>query len=464
MSKSTYGRRRAGLAALATTALIAGACAAGAGAASADTGFHFGRIGGTDRYDTAALVADEYGNKTTAILANGQPGNYADALAANYLSGVKDAPVLLTKTNDTPKYTKDQLAQMNVSKIFVIGGEDKVSAAQVSALESDGYSVTRIAGSDRFQTDKKVVAEGGQAKSSLAVVATGFDFPDALAGGPLAWKGSPLALTSRDDINNELVQQLLDSGVNHAIVLGGADKVGQAVIDELNNKGIHVDERLAGADRAETSVKVAKYAKDHLNFSNSAVNVASGYVHGYGADALSGGPLTGQENRPMLITKDVNIPGPSVLKFLKDNANTLTTGTIFGDPNAVSTSAQKQMEDAAQSVTTNQSYSVTPNSAQTAEQGKSVQYSVSGLDNNTTYTVQLFNCDNVTTDANGQTTFTQTVAPSKDNNNTGSGAAAPGATGKNTISVLNGQAARGEHDLHHHEAVERLDHVHRRQR
>ena len=82
----------------------------------------------------------------------------------------------------------------------------------------------------------------------------------------------------------------------------------------------------AGADRAETSVKAAKYAVKNFDFTNKGVNVASGYVKGYGADALAGGPLTGKQNRPLLVTKDVNIPGASVLQYLKDNANTLHAG------------------------------------------------------------------------------------------------------------------------------------------
>ena len=52
------------------------------------------------------LVQDAYGDTNDVIIANGEPGNYADALAANYLSGVKNAPILLTKADSMPAATQ----------------------------------------------------------------------------------------------------------------------------------------------------------------------------------------------------------------------------------------------------------------------------------------------------------------------------------------------------------------------
>ena len=148
LSKSTYGARRAGLASLATLSLVTAAAVAGAGAASATADFSFQRIGGTDRYDTSTLVADEFATTNPdVILANGEPGNYADALSANTLAGEMNVPVLLTRTDKTPDSVLAQLKDDNTKNITVVGGEGVVSAAQVSALEGMGYSVTRVAGS-----------------------------------------------------------------------------------------------------------------------------------------------------------------------------------------------------------------------------------------------------------------------------------------------------------------------------
>ncbi len=151
LSKSTYGVRRAGLASVATMSLVTAAAVAGAGAASATTDFKFQRIGGADRYETSTLVADEFATANPdVILANGEPGNYADALSANTLAGEKNIPVLLTRKDKTPASVLAQLKEDGTKNITVVGGTSVVSDAQVAALKAAGYNVTRIAGSDRF--------------------------------------------------------------------------------------------------------------------------------------------------------------------------------------------------------------------------------------------------------------------------------------------------------------------------
>jgi len=241
LSKPTIGWRRSGLATLATTALVAGACVAGAGAASADADFTFQRIAGADRYETSALVAEEYNTDLTeAILANGEPGNYADALTANYLSGVADAPILLTKSDKIPADVKQQLEDAGVDKVWVVGGKSAVSDSEIASLRDAGYEVERISGTDRFETNADVIAAGGDADSDLGLVSTGFNFPDALAGGPLAYDGHPMALTTKDDIDDDVLAALKDAGVNKVLILGGKAAVSQDVVDELEAAGVAV--------------------------------------------------------------------------------------------------------------------------------------------------------------------------------------------------------------------------------
>ena len=157
LSKSTYGARRAGLASLATMSLVTAAAVAGAGAASATTGFSFDRIAGADRYATSAPIATSSHHGDDVILANGEPGNYADALSANTLAGEKNIPILLTRTDKTPASVLAQLKDDGVKKITVVGGAGVVSAAQVAALEGPNYTVSRVSGSDRFATNDAII-------------------------------------------------------------------------------------------------------------------------------------------------------------------------------------------------------------------------------------------------------------------------------------------------------------------
>src|SRR5690606_28356210 len=64
------------------------------------------RIGGNDRYETAADIALTGGCSQAAVVASGE--DFADALSANYLAGAlstrfgDNVPVLLTRGGDLP--------------------------------------------------------------------------------------------------------------------------------------------------------------------------------------------------------------------------------------------------------------------------------------------------------------------------------------------------------------------------
>ncbi|MGN6575214.1 MAG: cell wall-binding repeat-containing protein [Nocardioides sp.] len=348
LSKSTSGARRAGLASLATLSLVTAAAVAGAGAASAASDFKFDRVGGQNRYDTSQYVADAFASANkNVILANGSPTNYADALSANTLAGEMQSPILLTTRDKTPAPVLKQLDDDNVEKITVVGGPAVVSDEQVANLRSLGYTVERVNGDDRFGTNAKVIGMSGAAKGGVGLIATGFNFPDALSAGPFSYQGHPLGLTTRDSIEDEVVSALDDAGVTKVLIFGGTDVVKPAVEAKLATAGITVEKRFAGADRSETSTLAAKYAVDTLKFTNSHVGIASGYVKGYGADALSGGPLEGKEVAPMLVTKDVNNPGV-VDDYLDANCGPLKTGHIFGLQEAISAAQEQTLTNAAQ--------------------------------------------------------------------------------------------------------------------
>jgi putative cell wall-binding protein len=347
------------LASLATS-LVVGVCVAGAGPASAAASFQFDRIQGDDRYGTSAKTADEFGSADTVILASGAHGHYADALTANYLAGLKDAPILLTKANSTPTEVQDAIKKTGAGKIIIVGGTGVISQAQQEEL-AKSYKVTRIAGHNRYGTAAQIIDQGDEAQGDTALLATGQDFPDALGAGPVAFsEHMPLAITKADDVPDNVLNELQKAGVTDIVILGGEDVVGKAVVSELENKGFTVTDRVSGEDRAETSAKFAEYAMNHYGFKNTAVNVASGYTNGDGADALAGAALSGQQSVPMLITKSEKNAGDAVLAYLKDHAETLRAGdasggattpvtgdsNIFGGPGAVNTDTELDLNEA----------------------------------------------------------------------------------------------------------------------
>jgi putative cell wall-binding protein len=337
--------RRVGLATLATSLVIGGSVVT-AGSASAEADFDFQRVSGENRYDTSAKAAEAFGAANTVIIASGERGRYPDALAANYVAGLENAPVLLTRQDETPAEVKQAIKDSGARNIVIVGGESAVSAAQEQALSQE-YTVKRLAGDDRWGTAAAIIAEGGDAQGDTALLATGMNFPDALGGGPVAFaEKMPLAITKVDDMPDNVVDELKRAGITKVLVLGGESAVSKAVEDELKAKGITVEKRFAGGDRAETSAMLARHAIANFGFKNTAVNVASGYVKGDGADALGGAALTGKQERALLITKSEDTAGAAILKFLGDFAGTLTEGLIFGGTSALTQGLELQLEKA----------------------------------------------------------------------------------------------------------------------
>jgi hypothetical protein len=165
------------------------------------------RTSGPDRYATAAAVAladFPVAERPVAnvILASGE--NYPDGLAASSLAGAANAPVLLTQTNSLPAVTASALASLQPTTVHIVGGTAAVSAGVRAQLTGLGYTLNEIGGPTRYETAalisqfmRTTVAPvgtfGGQ---RTAIIATGLNWPDALAGGaPAAAGNHPILLT-----------------------------------------------------------------------------------------------------------------------------------------------------------------------------------------------------------------------------------------------------------------------------
>ena len=172
------------------------------------------RLAGVGRYETAQMIAlatwyvlDDYDGHV--FLATG--ANFPDALGASPLAAANGWPILLVKpaSREVDYELVATLEMMDVTDIHVLGGESAVSswAASTIALElQTSYfpapttvSVSRLYGPNRYATACTVAAYGvsncGLSWDGLAL-ATGQNFPDALAGGVLqGLDGSVMLLT-----------------------------------------------------------------------------------------------------------------------------------------------------------------------------------------------------------------------------------------------------------------------------
>jgi putative cell wall-binding protein len=189
------------------------------------------RLAGADRYDTAAqAVADAFpGTAPAVMVATGQ--NFPDALAGAAASSHVGIPILLVQFQVIPPSTAAQLDRLNPSQIFIVGGTSAISTSVETQLKQYAGTVTRRGGADRYGTAIAISQAFFNASSGDHVwMATGQNFPDALAAGP---GGDPVLLTRQPSLPAGVAAELtrLDSSLVH--VLGGPTIISDIVIAQI---------------------------------------------------------------------------------------------------------------------------------------------------------------------------------------------------------------------------------------
>jgi putative cell wall-binding protein len=196
-----------------------------------NSGFNVVRLGGSDRFDTCKLINDKLSEPigSPVIVVNGE--NFADAISISSVAAMKHYPVLLVKNDSIPDQTIEQLKYMQPLKIYAIGGTGVISDNVLNKLKSFSNTVTRIYGSDRYETSLNV-CKYFNIDGNKIVLSTGAEFKDALAGSVLAAKlSAPLLLVS-SDISKQ--KQYLDSSkYRNLIILGNTDSISNDAINGL---------------------------------------------------------------------------------------------------------------------------------------------------------------------------------------------------------------------------------------
>ncbi len=211
-----------------TVYILGGTAAIAAGVETTVTGIGDlpKRVAGADRFGTAVAIADQIGDPTTVFEATGT--NFPDALAGVPAAIKTGGVILLTNGKQQSTATAAYLAAHPGGTTYALGGP--ASAADPSAAP--------LAGDDRFST-AVAVAEQFFADSTTIGVATGFNFPDALAAGPdLAAKNAPLLLVpSAGALADAPTFHLLavSDTTTKALVFGGSVSVSDDMAAQVGN-------------------------------------------------------------------------------------------------------------------------------------------------------------------------------------------------------------------------------------
>jgi lactocepin len=342
------------------------------------------RYGGADRFTTAQIAFEEnFSCRNTVVIARAD--QFPDALAASYLAGQEGTGILLTNTDSVPAATLNALRNKGVNTVFLMGGTAAISDAVATQLDgttvydcgggpavpAETLTVQRVAGTDRFETAQVAAEFAGLGSAgtldinndgdcdddlTTAVVASGLNFPDALAAGPLAYVGSPhancgngalpLLLSRTADVPSATLAALTNLGIQNVVVIGGTAAVSDAAVAQLTAAG-HTVRRVAGANRFATAATLATAMELEWDYDTAEVAIARGDSF---ADALTGGPVAGDDHEPIVLSSSTSL-SPETAAVLSIwsalSGSVLDFIEIFGGTSAVSPAVVQGALDAA---------------------------------------------------------------------------------------------------------------------
>lgn len=183
-------------------------------------GYHVERLAGANRYATAVQVAGALGDPPVLMEATGT--DFADATSAGAAAAYEGGAVLLTSGSTMPAETRAYINANPGDVRIAVGGPAGQADPQARS----------VAGADRYATSA-ALATLCFATPGTVGLATGLQYPDALAGGvAAALQGGPLILTDPNSLPAPAATYLKATApwTATADVFGGVGVVSQAVV------------------------------------------------------------------------------------------------------------------------------------------------------------------------------------------------------------------------------------------
>lgn len=256
-------------------------------AASLVPGATVKRISGATRYETAVSVANEVaylnGGKipdNTIFVATGQ--NYPDALTIGSVAALKKYPIIFADTS-LGTSARSFISQKGITKSIVIGGTLAVTPTVYSQLPG----AVRITGIDRYQTSYNFALYAIKYISGVSAtnigIASGENYPDALAAGPFLAKTNNSILILDGYLTKGYVSKLLGafrSTIGKVYIIGGAAAISDSnYLTYANNLGADYT-----YSQVKTQALVDIYVKSCPILAGTTVDY--GDSHGYRAVAF----------------------------------------------------------------------------------------------------------------------------------------------------------------------------------
>lgn len=222
------------------------------------------------------------------------------------------------------------------------GGGTHTSAPYVSIATSSepvpdpAPQVKRLAGADRYQTMTEVskTAFPNTGLCPTVILARGDNFPDALAAAGLAGvTGGQVLLTETGQLTKATSNEIKRLGAKKAYVIGDRYSVSDKAFSSIKSLVGGNAERLGGASREETAIKIYGAGKSAGGWGTTAI-VATGQK---APDSLSVSPIAYALKAPIFLTDKNGALPKAALDAIK--AGGFTKVIVLGDEHSVSNSA-----------------------------------------------------------------------------------------------------------------------------
>ena len=295
------------------------------------------RLGGGDLYGTPAVISAANFAPGVPVVYVATGLDFPDALAGAAVAGPQGGPILLVSVDAIPAATAAELTRLRPQQIMILGGTGVVSDAVASALgDYTSGAVTRLAGRDRYATAAAVGAATFVPGVPVVYVATGLNFPDALAGAAVAgFQDGPVLLVSTNAIPTVTAIELARLKPMRIVILGGSGVVSDAVASTLGAYTPGTVTRLAGRDRYATAAAI------------SAATFAPGVPVVYVAtgldfpDALAGSAVAGSQGAPVLLVSTNAIPAATAAELTRLQPGRVV---LLGSASSVSEAVRIQLQ------------------------------------------------------------------------------------------------------------------------
>ncbi len=308
------------------------------------------RLAGPTRIETAVEVSRAvYDSADTVLIARSD--QYPDALTSAPLAAALEAPLLLTSPAGIHDAVAAEVERLGATSVVLLGGEAALSRQVETDLQEVGVDdLTRLAGENRFDTARLVaeqlITEGVAPKGVYVVEGAHADpargWPDAVSVSAVAAaQQQPILLVTHGQLPDETVDAIAAADAEEVTVVGGAAAVSEGVAGALDEVVDDV-ERLAGANRFETSRAVAERGLD------SGLGVAEAWFVSGGnwPDALVGGPAAAAEQASVLLAHPSTLEdAPAAKGWVLQWRGPLGHARLVGGTAALSETVEDELRD-----------------------------------------------------------------------------------------------------------------------